>query len=459
MADSLRRDHVGVYGNPPWSEISTPNMARFASGAAVFEEAYIGSFPTVPTRRDIQLGRGDIGLPFNRWKRLEPEETTFLQLIEAEGILSMLVTDTQNLVTGGINLQRDYYAWICHRGQEGDRYWTDENVPVDIPVPPHLIRYSERMWHQVLMNRAHRKVETDWFAPAVYTLAMQWLERNYRREDFFLWIDTFDPHEPWDPPQYYIDRYDPDYNGRVFDAPTAGLRKKMGITDRQLQHTRARYAAEVTMVDKWFGCLLDKLENLGILQESLVILTSDHGTNFDGPGEYGLIQKPPTIGADGMANSAGRRIKEPRQHFPLTRSVARIPLMIHVPGGKGERIRGIVQPWDLTATILDALGIECPPQLIGRSLIPMIEGKRQSAREAAVLGNNTLAQAMSGRWIYSSWNQDRGPVLCDVEQDPGCRKNVIDANPGTARELHDKIMAFMREQEIEEDIIRAYGTV
>jgi hypothetical protein len=159
----------------------------------------------------------------------------------------MLITDTQNNVVG-LNLFRDYGAWMVNRGQEADRCWMDDSVKLEFAVPPHLIRYKAEVWHQVLVNRAHRKEETDWFAPGTYSLALKWLEQNHRRKDFFLWIDTFDPHEPWDPPKHYLDRYDPGYEGRVFEAPTYGVRKQMRITDRELQHIRARYAAEVTMV-------------------------------------------------------------------------------------------------------------------------------------------------------------------------------------------------------------------
>ena len=120
---------------------------------------------------------------------------------------------SQNNVTGNINLQRDYTAWTCNRGQEADPCWLDAEVDVEYPVPPHLIRYTEGAWRQIQVNRAHRRTETDWFAPGTYRLAMEWLERNYRRESFFLWIDTFDPHEPWDPPPHYIDMYDPGYRG------------------------------------------------------------------------------------------------------------------------------------------------------------------------------------------------------------------------------------------------------
>jgi arylsulfatase A-like enzyme len=90
LADSLRRDHVSVYGAPPWGPIHTPSLARFAESAAVFKRACIGSFPTVPNRRDTLLGRGDKGMPFNRWKGLDPDEPTFLKLLSAKGVPSLL---------------------------------------------------------------------------------------------------------------------------------------------------------------------------------------------------------------------------------------------------------------------------------------------------------------------------------------------------------------------------------
>ena len=132
MADTFRRDHLSAYGND-W--IRTPNLDKFASKSALFENAYIGSFPTVPNRRDTLLGRGDIGLPFNRWKALERQETTLPERLAEKDIPSMLITDTQNNVTRGINLYKGYTAWYLNRGQEADPYWLDANVPLEWPVP------------------------------------------------------------------------------------------------------------------------------------------------------------------------------------------------------------------------------------------------------------------------------------------------------------------------------------
>jgi len=337
MADSMRRDHVGAYGHPPWGPIHTPNLDKFAETAAVFDNAYIGSFPTVPNRRDTHLGHGDKGLPFNRWRQVDDDEVMFPALLRKKGVPSMLITDTMNNVTGGRNIQRDYTAWAFNRGQEGENCWLDDTVETEWPVPREMIRYNEERWRQILVNRAYREQETDWFAPGTYSMALDWLEKNYGRKDFFLWIDTFDPHEPWDPPQYYIDKYDRDYKGRVFDAPSYGIRKEMGITDRELKHIRARYAGEVTMVDTWFGHLMAKLEILGIADDTIVIFTADHGTNFDGPGDVGFIQKIPAADSDGFLVAPGRTRRPPMRHFPLSQNVARVPLMVRWPGLKKQK--------------------------------------------------------------------------------------------------------------------------
>ena len=126
MADTFRRDHIGAYGND-W--IHTPNLDKLASESAVFDNAYIGSFPTVPNRRDTLLGRGDIGLPFNRWKTIERQEVTLPERLGEKGIPSMWIGDTQNNVTRGINIYKGYTAWYLNRGQEADPYRSGPPVP------------------------------------------------------------------------------------------------------------------------------------------------------------------------------------------------------------------------------------------------------------------------------------------------------------------------------------------
>ncbi|MBM3477363.1 MAG: hypothetical protein FJX75_29185 [Armatimonadetes bacterium] len=450
VADTFRRDHMGAYGNR-W--IHTPNLDRFASEAALFEQHCIGSFPTVPHRRDTMLGLGDKGVPFNRWKLIDPDEVTLAERLREKQVPSMMITDTQNTVVTNINLWKGFTAWTCNRGQEGDPCWLDYTVPLKLPVPLELIRYTAPWWHQTLMTRAHRQVEEDWFAPGTYRLAVKWLEQNHRIDSFFLYIDTFDPHEPWDPPEWYERLYDPDFKGRRFDAPTYGIVRKLGITKREMRNIHARYCGEVTMVDAAFGRLVATLQKLGIYDETLLIFTTDHGTYMDLPGDNGMVCKAMMLGDDGMIMSGGRPPKQPLHYYPHYTGVARIPLIVKLPGQRQPaRVKAITQPWDLAPTVLDGFGIAKPPELWGQSLVPLIRGEKKRIREAAVLGNPFHAQVMTPQWLYAVWRGQRPKVLYDLKADPEQRKDVSAKYPDVVKRLHRHLAAHLKRQGMEEQL-------
>jgi hypothetical protein len=109
-------------------------------------------------------------------------------------------------------------------------------------------------------------------------------------------------------------------------------------------------------------------------------------------------------------------------------------------------------------TILDAFGISKPSELIGESLLPLVSGERRRIRDVAICGTNMLAQAMTGRWIYTVWRGQRGPSLIDLDADPLAETNVIDEYPNVVQRLHGKIVRFMRRQNIDEEIMASFGT-
>jgi len=450
VADTFRRDHVGAYGNP---RIHTPNLDRFAAEAALFEQHYIGSFPTVPNRRDLMLGRGDKGVPFNRWKAIDPDEVTLAERLGEERIPSMMVTDTQNTVVAGVNLWKGFTAWHCNRGQEGDGCWLDYTVPLEFPVPPELIRYTAPWWHQTLMTRAHRKVEEDWFAPGTYKAALDWLDRNHRLDSFFLYIDTFDPHEPWDPPDWYERLYDADFAGRRFDAPTYGIVKQLGITKREMRNIHARYCGEITMVDAAFGRLVAGLRKLGIYDETLLIFTSDHGTCMDLPGDNGMVCKAHILGEDGRIMAAGMPPLPPLHYYPHYTGIVRIPLIVKLPGQQTPvRVEAITQPWDLAPTILEAFGLAKPPELWGESLAPLIRGESKRLRDAAVLGNLHHAQVMTPQWLYAIWRGQRPKVLYDLRSDPEQKRDASRRRPEVVKRLHRHLAAYLKRQGMEDQL-------
>ena len=138
--------------------------------------------------------------------------------------------------------------------------------------------------------------------------ARNFLRDNATRTNFFLWLDCFDPHEPWDAPPEFVLKYDktPGYDGRV-DPRAFGPWRNSKLTDAAVKRIRATYAAKVSRVDHWLGILLDTLSETGLQKNTAIILTSDHGTN------------------DGTCNGFGKSV-------PPREPEARTPPMISVPG-------------------------------------------------------------------------------------------------------------------------------
>ena len=212
VSDTLRRDHLGCYGNR-W--IRTPSLDRFAEGAVVFDHAYEASFPTMPTRAD--LFTGNLTLTYMGWEPLGPDETTLAQLLREAGLYTMAVADTPFYVREGMDYDRGFTHFRWMPGQEAQY----------LPCPP------------------KRRGEMDYCAPRTFAAAEEWLEHNYK-ERFFLLVDTWDPHEPWNPPPHYVDPYLPDYDGRVVEPVYGKWRGR--VSERDLKVARACYAAEITMV-------------------------------------------------------------------------------------------------------------------------------------------------------------------------------------------------------------------
>ncbi|MBT4138755.1 MAG: sulfatase [Candidatus Latescibacteria bacterium] len=456
MLDSLRTDHVGAYGN----KARTPNMDRFASESLVFDKAYSGSFPTLPCRRDLFTGRW--GQPFNTWNEMERDIPSLAGVFRNAGYTTGLVFDTPMFMTQGNYLDRGFGSIEWVRGQGGEPWISDALHEVKQPasddkVKPGVMRY--------LANQRDRLFESDYLAPRVFTESMHWLERNYVRDNFFLWIDSWDPHEPWDPPQYYVDMYDPGYEGEELIYPCYGFSNFM--SEKELNHVRALYAAEVTMVDRWLGMLWDTIDLLGLKENTIVLVMADHGHYF---GDHGLQGKP--WGDWGQ-------LYEPMIH---------IPFMMYHPEAKmaGQHIDSLVQPVDLFPTLCDLAGLNVPGGLQGNSFADILLGKTVQHREFAISGRNlddnwgTVPTTVTdGTWTLVYWpNKDlkyKGPKPIRLERydcrnmperrvdelfympdDPGQEKNVIGAHPEEAKRLYLALLDLIAETGTDAEIAKTY---
>ena len=464
-ADTFRRDHLGLYGNR-W--IRTPNLDRFAAESVVFDRAYAGSFPTVPNRLDVLTGT--FVFPYFNWAPLPAEAVCFPRLLNEAGYVTMMVCDTPHILQHGYNFQRDFAAFEWIRGQENDR-WRTHPREVAYPCDPRKIRNTTKALAkfrgnntptlvQHLRNTADRKSEADCFAARTMQAACDWLERNYREGRFFLYVDTFDPHEPWDPPRHYVEMYDPGYRGQEVTYPRYDFCDFM--TRRELRHVRALYAGECSMVDRWVGRLLDKIDDLNLRDNTLVLFTTDHGFLH---GEHGIIGKA-IIRDEGM----GR--------VPLYEEIARIPLIVRHPKVKGgRRTDALVQPPDIAPTVLECAASAVPPNMHGRSLLPLLAGKTRRLREIAVSSGSIFAgkrtyqpsTITTGRWslIYSNPVEPpetrettravdsiaRAEIdglfgrlsLYDLKNDPAQKHNLARKQPHMVRKIHAKYLRFLED--------------
>ena len=455
ISDTFRRDHLGAYGND-W--IHTPYLDRMASEAVVFDRAYCASFPTVPHRADIMTGRFTFTYFF--WSPLPNDETVIAQVLSDAGFTTQMIADTPHILRGGYNFQRGFDGFYWIRGQENDHYRTAPKE-VKLPCDPKKLRNPHGTVTQYLRNVYHRRYEKDYFCAQTMSAAAEWLEENHAAGPFFLYVDTFDPHEPWDPPKWYVDLYDPGYQGEEVIYPRYA--PSDFLTQAEIKHIRALYAGEVSLVDRWVGHLLSKIDDLGLRDSTAVIFTTDHGFFH---GEHGIMGK--SIIGQGWSASA-----------PLYEEVARIPLMMRLPGIKGGvRSDALVQSPDITAAIYELAGVEAPQTVQGKSLVPIMKKKVDELRPLAVSTPSIVQGVRVRRWstittkewalIYSGsylkpgrattravddlerWERDfygpeAGPELYHLPSDPKQEKNVLKENLEVARSIHAQYVKFLEE--------------
>ncbi len=427
VIDSLRADHLGCYGN---SWIKTPNFDAFAKESVLFERCHPESLPTIPMRRCLHTGNRLF--PFRDWQTkagdtvttpgwapFRETDTTLSEILLPEGYRTAFISDVYHMFKPSMNFHRSFKEWRFIRGQEYDQYRSappPAHIDVDHYLKPEILgTYIHTKILQYLSNTAFRKGEEDYFSPMVFGEAMRWVEENQDAENFFLWVDSFDPHEPWDPPQEYRDLYNPGYTGKEIINCAVGNAKDY-LTEEELKHTRALYAAEVTLVDKWFGKLVEKVRELGLMENTLFVMVSDHGHPL---GEHGIIHKHPSA------------------MYP---TLMDCPMMIRHPSGvgAGTRVSEFVYQHDLFTTMLNQLGVEPPEPVDSQDLWPLVTGQGGPKREFVTCGIGRFVWVKDDHYAYIAETDGTHPRLFDLKTDPGNFKDISVENPEICKEMHRK---------------------
>lgn len=404
MFDSLQFNYVGCYGND-W--IKTPNMDRLAREGVLFENCYIESLPTVPCRRSMHTGR--FNLPVKGWSPLDMEDTTIADLCWGRPIDTALVFDCPNYRLPKFGYTRGFdKVWYTH-GHEGDEAYfsTDTLLHHDVmdyfeekTVKAMVEKYGQEIADVTLVEAENilKQRESVGYKRHVETTipkAIEYLEQVDRNKQFFLWVDSFDPHEPWDAPSMYNPDmkcpYDPDYKGKdeflPFPMPVEGL-----YTEEQCHHTRMLYAEIITVCDTMLGKLLDAVRRLGFEENTLFMMVSDHGEpHGEGMHGHGIMRKC--------------------RPWPYE-ELAHAPMILRCPGIKpGQRIKAFVQSVDVAPTVCDWLGIGIHPSMQGKSLLPLCRGEVDKIRKFAIAGYYPYSWAIyTEDWSYIHWNKAQSQI-------------------------------------------------
>ena len=312
------------------------------------------------------------------------------------------------------------------------------NDPISRVVPLEKTRNQTTFGDSTLLD-LHRWTnrdflyEADAFPAKTAGTAIRWLEENCANGPFSLWVDFFDPHEPWDPPEYLVKRYDPNYTGTPMLHPNYG--PASAYTSEELHNLWAHYAAEAELTDRYIGRVLQKIDDLQLWEESIVVVLSDHGMSL---GEHGRTGKSNICETDD-------------RYWPIYPEIGHTLFLVagsDIP--KGQSLDLIAQPVDIMPTLCDLAGTSVEPKVPfdGLSFADAVLNSTSKHREYAISGSHIRAEGgnrprrattpflVTDRWGYAPVGAYGKHELYDLSIDSLAANDLADDNQATVKELH-----------------------
>ena len=269
--------------------------------------------------------------------------------------------------------------------------------------------------------------DTGWGFDTALPKALDWIDASDDRP-FFLFLHTYDVHstaagQPYDCPGGFADLYTAGYGGE-FDGCLDGrcaskllvwlndeLRTNEGfdltahLSPAEIEFLSSRYDGCINYADSKLGELVRHLRSRGLWDETLLVVTTDHGEEFM---DHGLL----------LHMQGGYE------------EMAHLPLLLKLPGSElgGTRFEGLASMIDLSPSILSVLGFEPPPEMLGRDLLPIVRGLAPARDQVDILGT-----IRSARWKLIP--HEDGNLLFDLANDPGETRNVAEQHPDRAARL------------------------
>ena len=383
LLDSLNRHEIGAYGG---TQFDTPNLNRLSARATTFTNHHTGSLPCIPARHDLLVGAWDF--LWRPWGSVELWEEPITASLRRRGVITQLITDHPHLFeVGGENYHTDFTAWAYERGHESDP-WKTRPDPSWLGTPT----YGRGHTHYD-NSRGYFRGEEEFPGPRTMQATARWLlddapAHRAKGEPFFLFVDEFDPHEPFDTPEQWATRYDDSWEGPHLTWPPYAVDalKNGVITERDAVQIRAQYGGKLSMIDHWLGKVLDALDATNAWDDTVVILTSDHGHYLGDRDVYGRD----VWGKPGV---------------PVYKPLGHIPLMVAWPGKPATTSNVLTTSTDIHATIADVFDAPISHVAHGSSLVPVMTGEATHVRDWLLTG----VWGREVQLVTDNWRYTRGP--------------------------------------------------
>lgn len=382
MFDSLNRNFLPSYGNN-W--IKADNFTRLAKHAIQFQNCYAGSLPCMPARRELHTGR--YNFLHRSWGPLEPFDDSMPELLKNNGVFTHLISDHHLYwADGGATYHNRYSTWEIIRGQEGDPWKGlvgNVKAPSNAKAPQRLFIPSREklsdIWNQEWKNRQLFKTEEDYPQSKTFNLGLEFIENNYEKDNWFLQIESFDPHEPFLVPEEYDKLYIDKIKKRDLDWPDY---HPVTESDEDKDNLKYKYAALLSKCDNSLGEVLNLMDKYNMWNDTMLIVCTDHGFLL---GEHNWWAK---------------------NMMPAYNEIINTPLFIWDPriGKKGEQRDSLVQFIDIAPTILEFFNINPTKDMQGKVLKETLKND-QKIRDFALVGwHGNQINCTDGKYIYM-----RGP--------------------------------------------------
>ncbi len=431
--DTLRYDGLGCNGN---DYIKTPNIDAFAEEGIVFDNCIVSIPLTLPSHTSMLTGLypRTHGLRVQDYF-LDDGFTTLAEILSEEGytcggFISMAILRSMNS-----NLNQGFHYY--------DDYWIYENASRWFP-PEVKYFFAGKVINKLFTGVAAHPDKYERKAEETVDSAIRWLDL-VKDEDFFCFFHIFDPHWYYNAPEPYTTMYDPDYDesGLNYDRYLKDFiwTNDLQIDQDDIDHIKARYDGEATYSDAQLGRLFDSLKESGLWDETMIILTADHGESF---------------GHDYFFGHADR----------VYQSCIHVPLIIKpFNGADGLRREMLVSNADFFPTICETLNINSVDDLDGESLLPalndmviedfqphpVIFSESYAFKNYNIQHYGKVYSIIKDGWklIYSPFAFPYAPIYqyYDLTIDPAEEHNLYDIHPGDAKDLFTLLKKWVDEDE------------